>query len=72
MKESKQEQKCIDCSFKGNQLSGIFLYLIETFGSDIISKEVLDISSGNGECDNYELSNLIKYNQNDIEKSYYN
>lgn len=75
--DKKHDKKnLIDCSFKGDELDGIFSRMQKTFNSDLCESGNLKISGG-GEQDEsrypqYSLKNLIKYDSQNIDKCNYN
>ena len=70
------KQNLIDCSFKGDELDGIFSRMQKTFNSDLCESGNLKISGGGDQDDSnypqYSLKNLIKYDSQNIDKCFYN
>lgn len=63
----------IDCSFKGDELDGIFSRMQKTFNSELCESGNLKISGGGDQKNpRYLLKNLIKYDSQNIDKCFYN
>lgn len=73
LKKNSNIEEVINCEYKGDSLDGIISYLEKIDGEDIVEKGILKLSCGTrNEDPQFPLSNLIKYNSNDVNKYFYN
>lgn len=64
--------KIVQCQFKGNEHSGIIDYLIKSKGKDLEKNGELKLTGGGFPNVACPITNLIKYNEDDINDFYYN
>ena len=67
--DTTREEK--ECEYNGNELSGIIDYLQKQNGADLESKNILKLSGGGFPSPSYPITNLIKYNSNNMNNEYY-
>ena len=70
--DKKLKGNIIECNFKGEELSGIISYLKERFGDDVGSNSALILKGSGYQNPTCSLTNLIKYDTNNINEAYCN
>lgn len=70
-KNKNKGREIKECAYKGNQLSGIIDYLQRKNGTDLEAKNILKLSGGGFPHSSWPITNLIKYNSNNINSEYY-
>ena len=60
-----------ECEYNGNELSGIIDYLQKQNGADLESNNILKLSGGGVHNPAYPITNLIKYNSNNMSNEFY-
>lgn len=66
------QNNIIQCKFNGDELSGIFKYLQKTKGENLGKKCGLKVTGGGFPNPSCPISNLLKYDGDDINEFYYN
>lgn len=67
-----ETKKYIECKYIGNKLNGIFNHLRQKLGDSLYNNEIIKLSAGGSLHKSYPVSNLIKYDKENIENSFFN
>lgn len=72
--EKNKKQIIANCEYENDELSGIISYLKKATNDDIlnVNNDVLLITSGGVQDPGYPITNMIKYDEDNIDEYYYN
>ena len=70
-KKKKLDSEEKECEYNGNELSGIIDYLQKQNGADLEAGNILKLSGGGYPCPSCPITNLIKYNSNNMNSEFY-
>lgn len=71
-KKPPERNKITECQYKDNELSGIINHLEKEYGKDLKKKGILTITGGGYHNSSCPITNLIKYDKDNINDFYYN
>ena len=70
-KKKKHDSEEKECEYNGNELSGIIDYLQKQNGADLEAGNILKLSGGGYPNPSFPITNLIKYNSNNMNSEFY-